>query len=714
MEKGGIMDIKKELLEIINKPKYEPLTFLELFSALNLSSDYLDEVREVLEELEKESFVFLNKKKTRYLNINQMGLHLGKFSSKSPNYGFIISEDFHYDLYVSKENQLDALDKDEVLFKVNKDYTRSAKNHDEATIYKVVKRNISSLVGKVYQKKNSYYLENDDYNLMIGNLNGAKIDDIVNVKITKYDSKMLFGDVISVIGSKKTMGIEILMEAVKHGFDVKFSDSALNEAKSIERKLDEEIKRRRLSFDKTIYTIDGDDSKDLDDAISCKRLENGNYFLGVYIADVSFYVNEGSPLDRDAYSRSTSLYLVDYVIPMLPERLSNDLCSLNPDEEKLAIACEMEIDNKGNLVTSDIFETVIKTKKRLTYSKCNELLEKGTCHDESYNPLYNDLVLFKELSDIIGEKFTKRGSLDFDIPEGKIIVDEKGKVTDVVRVERGESEKIIENFMIMTNETVASIVFAMDLPFIYRVHDKPDIVKLHDLRVVAGYMGYSLRGEYASEVQRFLSSIDPSDEFLKTLALRMMPKAIYSSENIGHFGLASSCYTHFTSPIRRYPDLVVHRLLRKYLMNGDINVDEFSDLTSKLDKICEQTSKKERDSIQCEYDVNDMKKCEYMQNFIGTEFMGKITSITNFGMFVGLENTVEGLVRIKEMTDDYYIFDQNLYMLKGERTNRKFRVGDIVKVKVNEINKQLNEIDFVLVYNSRSGKKNGKENHRKK
>ena len=254
----------------------------------------------------------------------------------------------------------------------------------------------------------------------------------------------------------------------------------------------------------------------------------------------------------------------------------------------------------------------------------------------------------------------------------------------------------------------------MDLPFIYRVHDKPDIVKLHDLRVVAGYMGYSLRGEYASEVQRFLSSIDPSDEFLKTLALRMMPKAIYSSENIGHFGLASSCYTHFTSPIRRYPDLVVHRLLRKYLMNGDINVDEFSDLTSKLDKICEQTSKKERDSIQCEYDVNDMKKCEYMQNFIGTEFMGKITSITNFGMFVGLENTVEGLVRIKEMTDDYYIFDQNLYMLKGERTNRKFRVGDIVKVKVNEINKQLNEIDFVLVYNSRSGKKNGKENHRKK
>ena len=713
MGKGGIMDIKKELLEIINKPKYEPLTLLELCSALNLSSDYIDEVRNALIELENDSLVFLNKKRTRYLNINQMGLHLGKFLAKSPNYGFINSQDYHYDLYVAKSNQLDAMDKDEVLFKVNKDYVRSAKSHDEATIVKVTKRNIETLVGKVYQKKNSFYLENDYYNLKINNLSGAKIDDIVNVKITKYNQNLFEGDVISIIGSNKMIGIDILMEAVRHGFDTKFSDSAMYEAKTIERNLEEEKKRRRLSFDKDIYTIDGDDSKDLDDAISIKRLDNGNYFLGVYIADVSFYVTKGSALDLDAYRRATSLYLVDYVIPMLPERLSNDLCSLNPSEEKLAIACEMEVDSKGNVITSDVFETVIKTKKRLTYSKCNELLENGKCSDESYNSLYDVMVLFLELSNILGEKFHKRGSLDFDIPEAKILVDNKGRVIDVVKRERGKSEKIIENFMILTNETIASMIEAMDLPFIYRVHDKPDIVKLYDLRAIAGYMGYSLRADYASEVQKFLESIAEGDEFLKTLTLRMMPKAIYSEENIGHFGLASASYTHFTSPIRRYPDLLVHRLLRKYIFNGQVDANEFDALTQEIANIAIHASKKERDSIQCEYDVNDKKMCEYMEGFIGSEFIGKISSITNFGMFVTLDNTIEGLVRIKDMTDDYYIFDEHLYMLKGERTNRKYRIGDSVKIRVSEINKQLNEIEFSLVYN-KSGKKHGKESHRKK
>ncbi len=711
------MDIKSELLEIVSKPTYKPLTLEEICDVLEIDESEKDSVLNVVLELIDESYLFYNKKKTRFLNRDLMGYHEGRVSIKNQNFGFITSSDFHYDLYVTKAALKDAYDKDLVLFKVNKEFKGSKRDsHDEATIIKILARDFLTLVGKVYQYKNAYYLENEKAKCLINNLNDAKVDDIVNVKITKYSFGMLEADVISKIGRASDIGIDILMQAVKHGFSTKFTEGVLHEVDAIERDIKSELERRENSFDKDIYTIDGDDSKDLDDAISIKRLDNGNYFLGVYIADVSYYVKEGSLVDKEAYSRGTSLYLIDKVIPMLPVRLSNDLCSLNPSEEKLAIACEMEVDKLGKVASSKIFETVIKTKGRLTYSKCNELLEKGTLNDALYNEkLFEVISLMKELSDILANKLHKRGSLDFDIPEGKVLVDDKGEVVDVVKVERGESERIIEQFMILANETVAETIYSLDLPFIYRVHDKPDIIKLHDLRVIAGYMGYSLRGEYSNEVQRFLESIDEADEFLKTLCLRAMPKAIYLEENIGHFGLASSCYTHFTSPIRRYPDLLVHRLIRKYLFKNEIDANEFSSLLTKISEIAAHSSKKERDSIMCEYDCDDMKKCEYMEKHIGEEYVGKISSITTFGIFVSLDNTIEGLIRIKDMHDDYYIFDQNLYMLRGERTNRKYRVGDSVKVKVVQVNKELGEIDFNLVYNnSRSGKKNGKENHRKK
>lgn len=706
------MDIKSEILDMIIKPKYTPLTFEEFKEVLDASDD---ELTIALEELMDESYLFLNKKKDRFLNRHLMGYSEGTISIKNQNFGFIVSNEFPYDLYVSKNKMLDAFDKDIVLFKAYKGYKSKDGRSDEAEVIKVLKHDFVTLVGKVYQNKNKYYLENDKCKCLITELNGAKVDDIVNVKVLTYSNTLLTSSVISVIGSAKDIGIDILATAVKYGFNTKFGDDVLYEVKNISRDLDDEIKKRRLSLDKVIYTIDGDDSKDLDDAVCVKRLDNGNYFLGVYIADVSYYVLEGSKTDQEALSRGTSLYLIDTVIPMLPVRLSNDLCSLNPSEEKLTIACEMELDNKGSVISSDIFETVIKTKKRLTYSKCNELLEYGASSDASYNDLYDDLNLMSELSDILTEKFHKRGFIDFDIPKGKIVVDEKGKVIDVERIERGRSERIIENFMILANETVASTIEALDLPFIYRIHDKPDIIKLHDLKVVAGYMGYSLKADYANEVQKFLESIDEDDEFLKKLTLRAMPKAIYSEENIGHFGLASSAYTHFTSPIRRYPDLLVHRLLRKYLFKNEIDATEFRELNKKISAIAVQSSKKERDAVNAEYYIEDKKKCEYMENFVGSEFSGKINSITTFGLFITLDNTIEGLVRIKDMKDDYYIFNEHLYILKGERTGRKFRVGDSVKVKVEDVNKELNEIDFSLVYNSnRSGNRHGKENHRKK
>lgn len=715
--------MKNEILEIINEDNYQPLTFEDFFTLLELSTlEEGETLKKTLNELLNESLLFLNKKKTRYILPKELGYYKGKILIKNPNFGFIVSDDFKFDLYVSKFNFNEAMDKDEVLFKVNKYIHKKTdgKSKDEASVIKILKRNIETLVGTVKQKKNSYYLESDrediDKKIKITDLNGASVDDIVSVKITNYKYDFLEAKVLVKVGSKKDIGMDILTLAVEHGFDIKFSDKSLWEVNNIESDITDEVNRRRNSFDKIIYTIDGDDSKDLDDAISIKKLDNGNYFLGVYIADVSYYVKEGSPLDKDAYSRGTSLYLADRVIPMLPTKLSNDLCSLNPNEEKLAIACEMEVDINGKVVSSDLFETVIKTTKRLTYNKCNEVLETKNCEsDKEYLEVLPHLELMKELSEILENKNSKRGTLDFDVPEGKIIVNDKGEAIDVKLVERGISEKIIEVFMILANETVASTFENLDLPFIYRIHDKPDVMKLQELKVMAGYLGYSLRGNYATEIQKFLSSIKEEDAFLKTFVLRLMSKAIYSEENIGHFGLASDAYTHFTSPIRRYPDLIVHRLIRKYIFNGDINANEFRLLTSKIEDIASHSSKKERTAIQCEYDVDDMKKAEYMEKFVGKTFEGKISSITNFGMFITLPNTIEGLVRLKDMSDDYYIFNPTLYILKGERTNKRYRIGDDVLVKVVRSDKKMREIDFKLVYNrGDKDERYGKENSRKK
>lgn len=715
--------MKNELLTIINSKEYQPLTFEEFFTKLELSTLEEGEIlKNTLNELLESGVVFLNKKKTRYILPKDLGYYRGRILIKNPNFGFIVSEDFKLDLYVSKYNFNEAMDRDEVLFKVNKYIHKKndGKSKDEAIIIKILKRNIETLVGTVKQRKNSYYLDYDrddiDKKIKITDLNGASVDDIVSVKITNYQYDYLDAKVLVKVGSKKDIGMDILTLAVEHGFDIKFSDSALYEVNNIESDITLETNRRRNSFDKIIYTIDGDDSKDLDDAISIKKLKNGNYFLGVYIADVSYYVKEGTYLDKDAYSRGTSLYLADRVIPMLPTKLSNDLCSLNPNEEKLAIACEMEIDCDGKIISSELFETVIKTTKRLTYNKCNEVLETKNCvSDSDYLEVLPHLEIMKELADILETKNTKRGSLDFDVPESKIIVNDKGEAIDVKLVERGISEKIIEVFMILANEAVASTFENLDLPFIYRVHDKPDVMKLQDLKVMAGYLGYSLRGNYATEIQKFLNSIKEEDTFLKTFVLRLMSKAIYSNENIGHFGLASDAYTHFTSPIRRYPDLIVHRLIRKYIFNGDINVNEFRSLTSKLEEIANHSSEKERASIQCEYDVDDMKKAEYMEKFVGKTFEGKISSITNFGMFITLPNTIEGLVRLKDMSDDYYIFNPTLYILKGERTNKRYRIGDDVLVKVVRSDKKMREIDFKLVYNrGDKDERYGKENSRKK
>lgn len=696
--------IKEEILKIINDPKAQPLTSEEVRAHLSEDSENLDSI---LKEMVSSDEITMNKKKTRYMSLASVGIYKGVILIRNDNYGFIKAENFDFDFYVSKYDFYNAMDKDEVLFTIIK--TSTASSNSEAKVVKILSRNLKYAVGEVKLKKDRYYLELETSDIKkkiyLNNIKNAKISDIVRCEITKYDIDFCEANVVDVIGSKSDIGMDISQIVISLGMSLKFPDNVLYAAKNLEDDTKEEYKRRRDLTNKIIFTIDGVDAKDLDDAVGIEKLASGNYKLGVYIADVSHFVTEGSDIDKEAYNRGTSVYLTDRVIPMLPVRLSNDLCSLNHGENKLVIGCEMEIDNQGRVITSDIFEAVISTTKRLNYTDCNKVLTEGIESVPEYTDVYDSLLMMRELSQILINKRVKRGALDFDIPEGEVVVDEKGIPIDVVVRPRGISEKIIEEFMILANETVAETINHMDLPFIYRVHDKPDNLKLEELKITAGYLGYSVRGNYVSELQKFLESIDEKDAFLKTFVLRLMAKAVYSEENIGHFGLASECYTHFTSPIRRYPDLIVHRLLRKYLFNGDINPDDFLTLTNKIADIAYKSSQNERRAIDCEFKVTDMKEAEYMSYHIGEKFEGTISSITSFGMFITLENTIEGLVRLKDIEDDYYIYNQINHCIVGQNTQKKYRIGDVVKVKVANADKKTSEIDFKIVYNKVSTRK---------
>ncbi|MDD2492310.1 MAG: ribonuclease R [Bacilli bacterium] len=695
--------MKEKILTIINDKKYQPLTTLEIGNVLELTSDSeIQMLQAELDNLVANDEILMNKKKTRYINLASAGLYRGIITIKNQNYGFIKTDDFAFDFYVSKYDFLKAMDKDEVLFSIIKT-NDSQKNNSEARVVKILNRSLKYVVGELKLKKDKYFLELEDSTINkrinIIDIGNAKPSDIVRAIILKYELEYCEANVIDVVGNKSDIGIDITQIALQRGFNLQFPDEVLYQASHLEDDTMIETTKRRDLRDQLIVTIDGIDAKDLDDAVSIKQLKNGNYLLGVYIADVSYFVSEGSKIDKEAYNRGTSVYLVDRVIPMLPVRLSNDLCSLNPNQDKLVIGCEMEVNRDGKVLTSDIFPGVIKTTKRLNYTDCNKVLNDGIKLVPDYEIVYDSLVKMHELANILTEKRRKRGSLDFDVPEGKIIVDEKGIPIDLVVRDRGISERIIEEFMILANETVSEVINHMDLPFIYRVHDKPDILKLSDLKTTANYLGYNLRTTHVAELQKFLDNIEEKDAFLKTVVLRMMAKAVYSEENIGHFGLASECYTHFTSPIRRYPDLIVHRLLRKYIFNGDIDANEFTSLTQKIADIALQASQRERGAADCEYAVLDMKKAEYMSYFIGQTFTGTISTITGFGMFISLDNTAEGLIRLKDLSDDYYTFNQTNHVLVGERTNKKYRVGDRVQVKLINADKKTSEIDFKIVYN---------------
>ncbi len=695
-------DLKNRILYELEISSYAPYTFDELKQILNCDSDSL---YNALEEL-KEAFLIHETKKKRYGLLKTFGMYKGIIEVKDQGYGFIYTPDFEHSFFVPKCNINGALNKDEVIFRIT---NINDVESDEAEVVKVSKRSMQFTIGTIqikYYKKVfipidksiKMHFEISDFGLSVE-------DDVVKVQIDEYLKSSIKGHIVEILGNTNDVGMDIKAIAAKYDFYQDFNEQVINNLQDIVEQYNDHLFRqelkRREKINRKIITIDGKDAKDLDDAVSVQKLQSGNYELGVYIADVSFFVTEGSALDKEAYNRGTSVYLIDRVIPMLPHKLSNDLCSLNEKTPKLVIACIMEINSDGDVVDFEIKEAIIETLHRMNYDDVNKIINEDKELSKQYQDIVYEINIMNELAYVLRTMREKRGSLNFDVPEAKIIVDDDGIPIDVQIRKRYDAEKLIEEFMLIANETVASCINKLELPFIYRIHDEPNQDKLLNFKNILKNSIYNLSIKKNSKItpkvlQKLLNEINGKDNALSMMLLRMMAKARYDVDNIGHYGLASKCYTHFTSPIRRYPDLIVHRLLRQYLFKGQVSVEEQNINLNKLTDIALQASQKERDAISCEYEVEDMKKAEYMQYHLHEKYEGIISGVTKFGLFVTLPNTIEGLVRIGSIKDDYYTFEPNLMALVGKSTKRIFRLGDKVKVIVDSASKSNNEINFII------------------
>lgn len=729
--------LRQDVLDLFIVDGNGPLLIDEIQEALRKKN--IDFDPEVLGDVMKElldDYVLYPSKKNRLGLLKQFHLYKGIIRMKKAGFGFFMSDELDEDAFIPIGDTMDSFDGDMVIANVNNEAVEGKRR--EGKVIRIIKRNSDFIIGTVIMTKNGLFAIDceTNINVFVADYKTAVFGDIVKIKLnSKFNTNQgyILGEIVSIIGNVNTPGMDELAIAYKYGFDEKFSEETEEEVINLVNEYnlvkDREIARRneiKSLRDRGIITIDGDDAKDLDDAISISKLDNGNYRLGVYIADVSYFVKEGTKLNEDALKRATSVYLTDRVLPMLPFKLCNDLCSLNEHEVKLVMALEMEIDKSGEVVDYELSEGVINSTHRMTYNVVNKMLD-GECVDSKYDDIKSDLNLMEELSLILRKNKGDRGSLDFDIPEAKIVVDENGHPIDVKRRERGEGERIIEDFMIMANETVATIVYNMELPFIYRVHDEPDDIKLAKFNKLLHNTAFKLKNYKASKssnvtpmmLQRLLNEINEVDLGLSTMLLRMMAKAEYSTLNIGHFGLASKCYTHFTSPIRRYPDLIVHRLLKKYVINSEsffssrFNEEEELEKLDELAKIC---SEQERKATDCERDVEDYKMAEYMEGHIGEVFDGTISSVTNFGMFVRLPNLIEGLVSMRDMNDDYYIYDEDNMCLIGRSKHKKYKLGSKVIVKCINASKEAKQIDFILSSDkiNKENKKGGKSTVRKR
>ena len=695
--------MKEQVLETLKK-EYDAKTLLQINDLMGFeTSEELKDLQDVLEELVKDYVVYKTKKDKYILLANCPSLKIGKYQANKKGFGFVLlnKED---DLYISGENSNGAIDGDIVLAEV---LNKGIK--PEGHIIKIIERNLHNLVGEIVSFKKGLGLNLDDERLDLNikldkkSLQGCVVGHKVLVKLTKeIGRKKYLGEVIKILGHKDDPGTDILSIAYKYDIEPDFSAETKEELLSLPEEVSpaDLIGRRNLT-DKMIFTIDGAHTKDIDDAISLEK-DGSNYILGVHIADVSNYVKENTGLGNDAYKRGTSNYLANTVIPMLPHQLSNGICSLNEGGIRLTMSCVMTINEKGKVIDYDIFESYIKSSKKMTYEAVNDILMRDIIPD-GYEPFADTLKEMNTLAHILRKEKMGRGYIDFNLDEPEIIQDENGKAIDIVRVVREDGEKMIEDFMIAANETVASHIYNMDLPFIYRVHGAPNSDKIDDFTNLLKALGYTLKTRTLDmtpkTMQNVLKELDDKPEFkiLSSLLLRSMRKAEYSKENIGHFGLASKAYTHFTSPIRRFPDLTVHRLLKKYLVEKDFSMATINYLNNALVSIAEHSSEREVAAQNAERDVDDMKMAEYMESHIGEIYEGVISSVTSFGFFVELPNLIEGLVHVNSLKGDYFNYVPELLSLIGNTTKKTYRIGDKVKVKCVGASKERAMIDFEVV-----------------
>ena len=680
------------------------LTIMELNDLLGLTTiDEYKSLQNTLDEMVSDGILYYSDKKKKYLLLENSHLVKGTLSLNEKGFGFIIINKDTKDVYVNEKNINGAQDGDLVLF----EYLNKDKDRPEGRIIKTIKRNYEPLVGEVILVDGEYFVKPDrkGANIYIprDNLNGAVEGHKVVVTPLKEGNRV--GKITKIIGHKNDVGVDILSFVYEYNFSPSFPDEVIEELDDIPSYLTEEEINKELSSGRRdlrseeIFTIDGSDTKDIDDAISLSKLDDGKYKLGVHIADVSYYVKEGTKLDDEAYFRGTSVYLVDRVLPMLPHKLSNGICSLNENEDRFAFSCEMIIDDKGDIGHYEIFKSIIRSRKKMTYEEVNKILEENTT-SEDYKPFEKTLLLMNELSKILRKKMIRRGYIEFESTEAKIKVDENCHPTNIESRVQRSGEELIENFMIAANETVASSIYYKNLPGIYRVHDKPDEKRLCEFMKFLSLHGYVVNGknkiDNPKDLQHILSQLEevPEVRVLHDMAIRSQAKAVYSDINIGHFGLGSKCYSHFTSPIRRYPDLILHRLLKDYNYNYSDRI--ISERKEELPIECEHCSIREQEAQNCERDVDKMKKAEYMMDHIGEVYDGIISGVVEFGFFVELENTIEGLVKAESIKGDYYVFDNDLMALIGKKSKKKYSFGDKVKVKVTRADKDRSEIDFEI------------------
>lgn len=695
--------MKQQILDVL-KNSLKPLSVVELTSKLKISShNQQEEMLSDLEDLRSSDIILENDQKEYYLEKNYNNFLIGTIQITMRGSGFIRPLNSEKEYRVSPNHTNSALNEDEVLFTIL--------TGDEAVVNHVLKRNTKVLVGTVIvdqvTKEKTLSIQNSKlhrYKVKIINEEQAIENNIIVAKINNFQDNTFTVTIEKILGNLNDPGVDILSVIYEIGIKAQFDPETLMTANEISQTVLEPEKTNRVDLRKELLvTIDGKDAKDFDDAICVYPLKNGNYRLIVAIADVSHYVQPKSTLDDEAFIRGTSVYLADRVIPMLPTQLSNGICSLNEQVERLVMVCDMEINRQGENVKSKIYQALMKSVRRMNYDEVNEAYHnKQPEFTKTHPKVWKMLQDAKKLYQILANYKVNTGVIDFNIDEAKVVVNEQGEVTDIKIRTRDISEKLIESFMIRANEVVAQTIYDKNLPFIYRIHESPRKKKLSQMTTILKLMG--VQGNYhwdkihSKDLQILLNSIKdlPNFQVLSNLLLRSMEKARYSNDNIGHFGLASDCYTHFTSPIRRYPDLVVHRLLRQYLITKDINGKVITRNQNFTALAAEQSSNMEVKAMECERTVEQMKKAEYMTRFINQKFTGIISAITGFGMFIELPNTIEGLIKLSDMDDDFYIFNEKAMILFGERKRKQYRLGQTVNIIVKNANKETRTIDFLL------------------